>query len=81
VAPPSKLTGDLERLVVDRVRAGDSLKQAAAAAGVSRRSVLRWLAADPAFGEAVERARAAAADDVFVVADRATRDWRSLLYG
>jgi hypothetical protein len=81
VARPSKLTGELERLVVERVRAGDTVRQAAAAVGVSRRSVFRWLHASPAFAAAVEAARVRAAEDPLVLADLALKDWEALLYG
>jgi hypothetical protein len=45
--------------VIEALLAGESQAGAAAAAGISRRSVVRWLA-DPAFAAELETARAAA---------------------
>jgi len=50
---------DARRRVIEALLAGESQDAAAIAAGVSRRSVVRWLA-DPAFAAELEAARAAA---------------------
>jgi hypothetical protein len=44
IGPPDGLTADAERRIVQAVRAGATREVAAAAAGVSRRTLQRWLA-------------------------------------
>lgn len=53
---------DKRRIVIEALLAGESQDAAAKLAGVSRRSVVRWLA-DSAFSDELKRARAAAFSD------------------
>lgn len=58
MAPPSKLTPDVQDRICTLIRAGNTNDIAAAGAGVSLRSFYNWREKKPAFAAAVARAEA-----------------------
>jgi hypothetical protein len=58
MAPPSKLTPDLQERICQLIRAGNTHEIAAEATGVSARAFYNWKSTKPAFREAIERAEA-----------------------
>jgi transposase len=82
------LTPEVEKMIVDAVRAGAFVEEAAQAAGVSKRTLFRWQQRAQGedaperfrrFADAVERARAQAnvADVVVIRRAAAQGDWRA----
>lgn len=55
----TRLSTDTRRIVLESLLAGESQDAAAAAAGITRRTIYRWLA-DPGFKNELEKARTAA---------------------
>ncbi len=63
--------------VLRAVRGGNTIATAARAAAIARSTLYEWLK-DPAFGEALEKAKASAeARDVALIARAARRNWKA----
>ncbi len=86
IGRPPKLSPDIERRIVELLRAGNYVETAAACAGIHKDTLYRWLkegARQPngiygGFAVAVERAQAEAeARDVTLIATAAREDWRA----
>jgi len=83
----SKLTPEMQAKIVSYLQGGTYIETAAAAAGIGKRTLFRWLknatekGCDPkykAFADAVEKAQAAAnLRDVTLISHAAKKDWRA----
>ncbi|MGG3737207.1 hypothetical protein [Aeribacillus pallidus] len=83
---PSKLTPEIQKKIIDAVRAGNYMETAAAYAGISKDTLYRWLKQGAraksgkykAFHDAIEKALAEAeVRDVMIIANAATSDWKA----
>lgn len=83
---PTKLTPEMTRRIADLVRAGNYVEVAAAAAGISRDTLYRWLKQGARtkrglaheFSLAIEKAQAEAeARDVTLIATAAREQWQA----
>lgn len=83
---PTKLTPELQKKIIDAIRAGNYMETAAAYAGISKDTFFRWLRKGARaksgiykeFHDAVEKALAEAeVRDVMIIANAATSDWKA----
>lgn len=83
---PTKLTPELQKKIIDAIRAGNYMETAAAYAGISKDTFFRWLRKGARaksgiykdFHDAVEKALAdAEVRDVMLIANAAATDWKA----
>ncbi|RKH77001.1 hypothetical protein D7X99_33115 [Corallococcus sp. AB032C] len=83
---PTKLTPELQKKIIDAIRAGNYMETAAAYAGISKDTFFRWLRKGARaksgiykdFHDAVEKALAESeVRDVMLIANAATTDWKA----
>lgn len=75
---PTKRSPEVEQLILDVLSAGGTWVMAAAAAGISDDTLVRWRDADPEFHTRCTRARIGCAADLAVkIRSEARSDWRA----
>jgi hypothetical protein len=83
---PTKLTPEVQKKIVDAIRAGNYMETAAAYAGISKDTFYRWLRRGARarngiyknFHDAVEKALAESeVRDVMIIANAAATDWKA----
>jgi hypothetical protein len=83
---PTKLTPEVQKKIVDAIRAGNYMETAAAYAGISKDTFYRWLKRGARaksgiyknFHDAVEKALAESeVRDVMIIANAAATDWKA----
>jgi transposase len=74
VARPTKRTPELERRLLDALRAGNTRRAACAYAGVEQHTFQRWLLRFAHFAQAIEKAEADAAVRNVAIIQQAARD-------